>query len=238
MQRRWPFRAWIAAGILLSAGVLVFVALLPRDAEPYAVETEAGMRRAVALEDGSNITLNGASRIRLDHADPRTAVLEQGEALLAVAGSEAAFRLTAGPAVIESAAGRFAAVREGDHVSIAVDRGEVVVDAGHGPIRLGTGQWLELDGKGREEHRLAVAGAPVGAWKGGRLFWKGQPMRVVAADLARYYGFPVRADAALAEKPFTGDVELYPDGNVARMGARLGVHVERKGADWVLVPIR
>lgn len=234
-RRLWT---WIAGGIVLSVGLLALIALWPRDAEPYSAETEAGVRRAIALEDGSSIVLNGASRIRLDHADPRTAMLEQGEALLAVAGNGTVFHLTAGPVVIESAGGRFATVREGDHVSVAVDRGDVVVDAGHGPIRLGSGQWLELDGKGTEEHRLAIAGASVAAWKTGRLAWQGQPMRVVAADLARYYGFPVRADAALAETPFTGEVELYPDGNVARMGARLGVRVERKGVDWVLVPIR
>lgn len=238
---RWPVLGAGVLLLLLLLGVAAWLILLkPRGSAPYAIETDSGSRRMVALEGGASATLNGATRVVFDSNDHRLARLERGEVLFAVPRVQGGdtFRVLAGKLSIESKAARFAVVRENGRIGIAVDKGPLMIRRGDRLLGLASGQWLETSDEGRGPMRpLAIRPSSVAAWRDGRLVYHGQPLRVVAADLARYYGMPVKAAAPIAEHPCNSDVELYPDGNVARMGARLRVRVERDAGVWMLAPI-
>jgi transmembrane sensor len=85
--RRVRTLAAAAAALLLAAGSLIAWSLL-RGREIYA--TEVGEQRSLKLGDGSTVTLNSRSRVRIEFDDrSRTVALLEGEALVRVARNPA-----------------------------------------------------------------------------------------------------------------------------------------------------
>src|SRR5262249_4542029 len=77
--RRWAFAAYAVAGL----GILGYLALRAQDPSDYA--TKLGEQRTVQLEDGTSISLNTSTRIRVRYSDrERRVELDKGEALFNV----------------------------------------------------------------------------------------------------------------------------------------------------------
>ena len=118
---------WVG-GAMAAAAAVALVVLVPPSREPdfYAIETVAGVHQSVSLRDGSEIAINGDSRITLDRNDRRFARLESGEALFTVATDpDEPFRVEAGGAEIRNIGTVFGVRAEPGEVAVAVAEGAV-----------------------------------------------------------------------------------------------------------------
>lgn len=120
------------AGLCLLALVAVTIGIAPlrgTDAQSYA--TERGQREAVALTDGSRLTLNTATRLRAAVTPKQREVwLEQGEAFFDIAHDPSRpFVVHAGRQTVTVLGTKFSLLREGDRLRVAVLEGRVQVQA-------------------------------------------------------------------------------------------------------------
>ncbi len=119
-------------GLCLLALMAVTVGVPPwrgTDVQSYA--TERGQREAVALTDGSRLTLNTATRLRTAvTARQREVWLEQGEAFFDIAhDASRPFVVHAGRQTVTVLGTKFSLLREGDRLRVAVLEGRVQVQA-------------------------------------------------------------------------------------------------------------
>jgi transmembrane sensor len=234
-RRRWWFAGGGAAAV--AAALVAFISV-PR-ADPYVVTTAPGQTRDIALDDGTHVTLNGGTTIRLDHADPRLAALESGEALFTVThDAKNPFRVTVGQAVFEDVGTVFNIRRVGGTTSIGVSEGAVVYNPRAEAIALPAGRALTArDGDGTVQ-LSAVAPQAVGGWRSGRLVYDGAPMDEIAGDLGRSLGVTIRTAPAVSAVRFTGTVMLDRDADrfFGRAAPLLGVSARKQEGAWVLGP--
>lgn len=230
-------RAWLGGAIAASVAGLVGFGMIERQPSLYQVETAPGVRRTITLADGSQIVLNGGTRLTLDRKDPRHATLDRGEALFEVVHNDSApFKVAVGDATLVDVGTRFNVLREGKATAVQVAEGAVVYNPDSESVRLDAGRTLRaVDG----ETQLVLGNVPpasVAGWKEGRLIYDGQTMAEVAADLARWSGQPVRADPRVAAQRFRGVLSLGDGDDIVRLAPLLDVDVLRRGREWVLSP--
>lgn len=234
-HRRGALR-WIAGAV--AAALVGAIGLQAWDdrSQPYAVETAAGETRVLALPDGSIIALAGASRVALDRADPRRAVLERGEALFRVKHDDRhPFAVQAGGVALVDL-GTVFDVRMGQRqIRVAVAEGAVMVDPNGVGLRLDAGQAVLVE-DGRLI-RAAVAPGDVGGWGDGRLAFDGAPLSEVAEDLSRFLRQPVSVAPAIAARPFRGVIDLQAvRRDPALLGPLMEVRMRRDAVGWTLEP--
>ncbi|MBY8825263.1 FecR family protein [Sphingomonas colocasiae] len=181
----WLGGSAVAASALGAIGL----GLMMRDT---VYETKLGEMRVVTLEDGSAVTLNTASRIRVAFADARrTVTLEEGEALFDVAKDPARpFIVEAGGTSVRAVGTSFSVKRLSDApVEVLVREGivEVAQPATPRPVRMTANMRIVTS------HAVAqpVAIAPTEvdreiAWRSGRIAFEGEPLAQAAAAFGRY----------------------------------------------------
>ena len=235
--RRWT-RLGTGVGLAVAAGlaaIVVVPSMMRPGAQPYVIRTAPGEQRVVIV-DGTRIALNGDSRLRLDHAAARVAVLEQGEAFFTVRHDPAhPFAVQAGGARFQDVGTAFDIVQRADMTRIAVREGAVLYDPGGAAVRLAGGQSLRIADDTAAVQTIDTAA--VGAWRSGRLLYRDASLSDVALDVARSIGEPVAVDPALAGRRFSGVVMIDPDRArmFRRMAAVMGVTVRRAPQGWQMV---
>jgi transmembrane sensor len=232
---RWRVPA-LAAGGLLAACLALTVAALPGP----AYETGLGQTRQVALDDGSQITLAPASRLKAaSRWRPRALSLERGEAFFVVAHqSGRPFTVQAGDALVRVVGTRFNVHRADRAVRVEVEQGAVQVSDGpesrDRAVTLRAGQTALADARGVTVGALP-RGDQAGGWRQGRLAYEDAPLAEVVADLNRYSQRPLsigsaatgrlkvtaafevaQADRFVAELPRVLPVRLVSDGRGGR----------------------
>ena len=299
-MRRGYWR-WGGGAIAAMLAVVVGVSVWNDRSQPYAVETSPGEQRSVALADGSQIILSGGSRVTLDRADARVAVVDRGEMLFRIRHDAAhPFQVTAGDTKMVDLGTVFDVTHDPRRTRVAVAEGAVMVDPQGARLRLDPGQAVVDRGEMlfRIRHdaahpfqvtagdtkmvdlgtvfdvthdprrtRVAVAegavmvdpqGArlrldpgqavvasdgelrreraeDVGGWREGRVTFDHAPLSDVARDLSRQLGHDIRVDAAIADRPFSGTVDIRSlNDDPALLGRLLAVGVRRDGEMWVL----
>ncbi|WP_322963627.1 FecR family protein [Sphingomonas fuzhouensis] len=232
---RRSVRRWIGSAVAAVLIGAIGVTAWQDRAQPYAVETAAGEMRRVPLSDGSTITLAGLSRIELDHADPRRAVLARGEALFQVRhDARHPFAVQAGPVALVDL-GTVFDVRLGRQTRVAVAEGAVMVDPKGAALRLDAGQAVVVAGD--RLIRSAVAPDTVGDWREGRLAFDGAPLGSVAEEMSRFLTRPVTVAPAIAARPFRGTIDLEAvRRDPAVLGPLMEVRVRRDAVGWILEP--
>lgn len=233
--RRWMAGLAIAAGAALAVTTIPWLRSTAR--KPYVVQTAPGQRSKLMLADGTQIALNGATVLRLDRADRRTAVVERGEAYFIVVHDAAhPFTVRAGDAIVRDVGTAFDVARDGAQTEIAVGEGAVIYDPASAAVRLTAGQAIRIDAGGVSMQQLAARG--VGGWRAGRLTFQDAALADVAADVARSVGVPITVDPGIAGRRFSGVIMI--DRDQARMMRRIAavadVAVRADGAGWRLVP--
>lgn len=234
LWKRWR---WTGAGVVAAALVgIVSLGTLER-ADPYSVSTGAGERREIALQDGTKIALNGNSTLRLDHANPRFAALDKGEAIFTVTHDEKdPFRVTVGGVVLEDAGTVFNVTRDGGVMRVGVAEGSVIYDPEHEAIALPAGAFLRLT-EGRKAVVVGkIAPEAVTGWQEGRLTYSNVSLTEVADDLSRNLGVTVRVDTKAAASRFTGTILLDRKAEQLLSGTAplLGVEAVRQDGGWLL----
>lgn len=235
---RWHPWRWVAGGAgglaAIAAGALL---LLPSGGSPrMVIETEPGMHRSITLADGSQVDLNGATRISFDRASPRQLSLDRGEALFAVVhDATRPFTLEAGNATIRDIGTVFDVVREETGpVRLAVAEGKVAYASGGTERILASGETIEQRGGDLMPGRTRAT--TIGGWRRGRLVYDDAPVARVADDLARTTGRVVRLDPKLAARRFSGSIGSAGDPAVLipHAAGLMALTATPEGTGWLL----
>lgn len=242
-QVRAPRHMWAAAAALvlaLSGTLTAFMLSRPAGGAAvsrYAVDTDGGAKRSIALPDGSRIDLNRDTRLVLDRADPRFAMLDHGQAYFTIRHDpRAPFHVEVGGMKLQDVGTAFDVIRDGSRLDVAVSQGGVVFQPDREAIALKPGMTLAVraDGPARVG-RASVAS--IGGWQHDRLEYQGAPLAEVAQDAARMTGAAITVDKALAGQRFWGT--LRSDHGAADLVANLasltGNKANRNADGWILV---
>lgn len=231
-------RAWLGGAIAASLVAVLSYTVLETRADPYAIETAAGVPRNVVLTDGTQVAMNGGSRLRLDHNDRRSVTLDRGEALFTVIHNEAApFKLTVGGASLVDVGTVFNVVRSNGATDVAVAEGEVVYNPEGEAVHLSAGRTLRIVDRDTRLVIGEIEPGVIGGWRTGRLTYADTPLALVAEDLSRNLGYRIVASPTVAQRKFRGVISFGRDREavLARLGPLLGVAVRRDGDRWLLV---
>ncbi|MBC3941097.1 FecR domain-containing protein [Sphingomonas albertensis] len=235
-----PTRRWFLSGGALAAAIVAAFALGPSlISSRYNVVTGPGERRTVALDPGTQVVMNGSTRMTFDSKDARFAELAQGEALFRIRhDSVHPFVLKLGENRVEDAGTVFNVVRSPSEVRVAVAEGKVIYNPDRDRIVLDPGQVLaDRDGSTRiRVTRVPVQG--VGSWEKGGLSYTGDPMSQVAGDLSRALGVRIIVAPSVTDRPFSGSIVLNGKGpeQVRRLERALNVRLEQGPEGWTMKP--
>jgi transmembrane sensor len=233
--QRWrPFAAAasVAAVLCLALGLALTQPWAGRhrrgaetaDADGELIGTRVGERSSVTLADGSVITLNTDSLLRVAYSDDeRRIVLERGEAYFRVARHQ--------PQPFAVYAGNQRVVATGTEFDIRLDplRTQVVLVEGQVHVRPKANASAPLVVMQPGQKLVARAGAaPVlsaaeldqaTSWTSGRLIFRDMPLREAADEINRYSERKiVLADAATGALPVNG---VFFTGQPARFARAL-----------------
>ena len=158
------------------------------------VETVVGAQQRIVLADGSRVTLNTASQLRIDYRFGRRWIqLERGEALFDVArDSSHPFVVQTTRTVVTALGTEFAVAKSAQGVEVSVLEGRVRVDAAQGGDRalpaivLTAGQAGRLTHENREWIRGEADSARIRAWQAERLQFQNETLEAVAAEFNQY----------------------------------------------------
>ena len=236
--RRW---GWSVGGLAMAAclALVAMPMLRAPGARPYWVETKSGERSQVALADGTQIELNGGTRLGLDHADPRVARLEHGEAVFHVTHDAAhPFSVQSGELTVQDVGTVFDMTRSGTRLDVAVAEGSVLFQPGSDGIALTAGQGLSAREDTHELIRTSVVTDLVGGWRGGRLAFTDESLGVVAAAIERRYGIDLALESGLSHQSFTGMIAMSgaAERDIPHLAALIGAEWRHTGDQWILAP--
>lgn len=133
-RRSTRWRLWaIAASIFLALGIGSYIALSPA-ADRFS--TPIGGIESVPLRDGSNITLNTASSVRVDLTPHERIIdLQRGEAFFKVAKDPTRpFVVRIGDKRVVAVGTQFSVRRDGDDIRIVVTEGTVRLESVNGAL--------------------------------------------------------------------------------------------------------
>lgn len=200
--------------------------------QPVTYATEVGEQRVVVLDDGSRITLDTASSIRVRYTGERRSVsLTEGQALFDVEGDPARpFVVTAGDAEVTALGTRFDVRRLTDGARVVLIEGRVAVRDAATPERtwsLNPGQQVVTSAP---QPVVASVSIPVAtSWTTGRLIFEDTPVAVAVAEVNRYTRNPIEIrDGGVAANRVSGAFDAADvDGFVAALTDLYPLEVRR-----------
>lgn len=237
-RRRW-LSAFAAVAALLIFG-LIAMPWMTFGSSQYEVATAAGERKTIPIGDGGMVALNGATRIVLDHDNPRYAELTRGEATFTIRhDSGRPFLAVAGEHRIQDTGTVFNLVHDEERFAVEVVEGSVIYNPENEAIALAAGQTLRAP-KGK--HRLVVATRDpdeLAGWRRGQLSYSEAPLATVASDLSRSLGTEILVDPVIAEQPFTGSIRVDggDEATLARLASTLNLQTGRTTKGWLIKPL-
>jgi transmembrane sensor len=186
-RRRWALPVAIAAAIVVSL-LLGIAAWVERSAEatPTYV-TGVGEFHRVALPDGSAVSLNTATKVRVAYsAEERRVELLQGEAQFEVASeAQRPFIVSAGDSHVRVLGTQFVVrLRSASDFDVLVSEGRVSIDAPAQTL-VSAGQ-MALVRDGRITTRLVDDMSRRVAWTTGVLIFNGETLADAVAEFNRY----------------------------------------------------
>lgn len=248
---RSPRRLVLAGGLAATAAAVALAVVMPpalRAApEGRLYESASGRIVDVTLEDGSRVTLDAGSAVRVAFAqDVRRVTLERGAAYFDVAHDAAhPFQVSVGDRQVIVTGTRFVTALTGDGAQVSLLQGRVAVgrrDASEGgaldgAVALSPGERVAFrpGRSGIEKARVDVEAST--AWRRRRLVFQDAPLADVVAAASRYSDAPlVVADPGLSHVKVTAVLPLEGKGSLAdRMAALLPVRTERTADGRVLI---
>ena len=222
-RARWMGRA---AGLLVAVAVGAILLISPPVEDPNLYATATGEQSSIPLRDGSLVTLNTRSTMRVRYSDEyRDVHLDDGEALFDVAkDTKRPFRVITEQAVIEAVGTQFS-VRKGiDEVTVTVVEGLVEVSRKAGgttaemlvdgqpyaerssqPVRLEVGQQAQVKSGVAKPVVVDVSVEKAIAWRQHRLVFEALPLKHVIEEFNRYNDPPTAIeDKELESLPISG----------------------------------
>jgi transmembrane sensor len=215
----------IAAGLVAGVGALTVSSYASR-----AYASQRGEVRLIPLDDGSAITLNTDSKIRVRQ---RTVELLRGEALFEVAKGEQPFVVSADAlSVVATTAAFVVKAIAGEPVSVVVREGQVSVTDRGKRTQLAANQQIALSAQHARVQTVAPAALSRQlAWREGKIAFEGETMAEAAREFARYSDMRlVIDDPALAQEPVSGLFAANDPVSFARSASQaFGVRLDIEG---------
>jgi len=214
---KWSAPAWrrtaLAAGVVLLGilGVYTLRIALPQG---KAYSTPLGVTAAVPMSDGSKITLNTESFVRVAvTTHERDVSLEQGEAFFEVAKDpRRPFVVTAGDRRIVAVGTEFSVRRDGADVRVVVTQGQVRIERGDAPTAQSSAQLSAGSVARATASAIAVQEkspsevAELLSWRSGYVVLHETSLADAAVEFNRYNSRKiVIADAAVADLRISGN---------------------------------
>lgn len=239
--RPWR-RAWAPAllSVLLLAGGGGWYWWDQHPSYVLDIATGPGEMRALALPDGTRVTLNFDSRLKVRYYPRRrNAELAGGEAFFQVApNAHKPFTVDSGASQVRVVGTAFNLRSGPPQFVVKVLEGKVEVRpdrrrADAPVLQLGAGAGVSVDAVSGRHTAVPAAADAVGDWRNGQLVFAQTPLAEVAAELARYLGKPVRVEGArLAALPVSGmAITDAPAGFLRSLPMLLPVRVQDMGED-------
>ena len=205
--RRWWATAACLAVCLAGAGALYEVRML----QPTEYETEIGGRRVVVLSDGSHVSMDSDTVVKVRYTGTaRELTLGRGRARFDVAhDTSRPFTVTAGSETVVAVGTSFDVEKLGSTVLVTLLQGQVVVKQEESglpnpmaatakpSVALTPGQ--QLVAARHTPPTVASADLQVAAaWEAGHLVFHDEPLTTVVERINRYTEHPVAVDPAAA----------------------------------------
>lgn len=231
--RRKAWRWGALAASIAVAGVIGAQLVADGDAT-YPIETSAGETRTVSLADGSEIRLNGGTRIVLDESDARWVEIARGEARFAVTHDDSdPFTVVAGEQRLVDIGTVFNVVRNDRELRVGVAEGAVRFAGPALTVELGPGDVLTTDSRGRIEISQSPV-ASIGSWAGGRLVYDQAPLEQVAEDVSRSIGISLELPREMRTRSFSGVIQTDGERDAVRVRLEelIGERIVADGTRW------
>jgi transmembrane sensor len=252
---RWPWVATMAASVTITLGVLLGALPLLREVLWHEYATAVGEQRSLALPDGSVISLNARSSLRVEFSTGvRDVYLDDGQALFSVAhDTNRPFRVHAGKSIVQAIGTKFDVHRVADRVDVAVLEGRVQV-ASHTleqlsqaaptqnePMRtqLTEGESLSISTSGTITAPARIDVEDIAAWRQRRLVFRDRPLAEIVEEFQRYNRIPlIRVEGEeLRARTFNGVFDADdPQTLVAYLATDNTIAFERRGNELVIRP--
>lgn len=241
---RLPSRArligkWAAAACLalvFAAGWAVWTGYFGMSGEHYG--TQIGGVQSVSLRDGSAVTLNTATAIRVKlGSSERHIELQEGEAYFSVAKDSARpFIVKAGNQSVVAVGTQFSVRREGSEVRIVVTEGTVSLPA-EGGIRVSAGSVIRVRGANAlVQHESDEGLRALLSWRQGFLTFRDTTLAEAVNEFNRYNVRHIRiADPGVAQIKISGTFRpTHYDAFVRLLDEGYSIRAEERGPDLVL----
>ncbi len=238
-------RLLIAASIGIAAVAAGWIALF---SGVRTLETERAERREVVLNDGSVVTLDPETQLRVELGrQQRSVALLQGRALFHVAADPTRpFIVRAGDAQVRVIGTTFGVEQEDRGTIVTVSEGKVAVvptsqlptTAAQSPAGLLTAnQQITVRKSGGASPVREVDSSRALAWSQGRLIFDSTPLSEVAAQFNRYNRVHLKINSPeLAQRTVSGVFRASdPQTLVNFISAGAHVVVTRKGDEEVVI---
>lgn len=206
--RRWPSVGLAAAAI---AAVGLPLALRSTPSPPAAASTiyatGVGQRLTVALADGSRVTLDTGSRVRVAYsASERRLVLEAGQAMFEVAKRQPRpFVVAARDREVVAHGTAFDVRLDAALLRVALVEGRVSVGSpGRGAVAMQPADVLTATASNVVVRHDEAAVAAITSWRDGRIEAEDLPLATVAAEMSRYLPRPVVVEPEVAVLRISG----------------------------------
>lgn len=202
-------------------------------------ETSFGEQRRIALEDGSTLTLNTETRVRVRFSESeRRLWLDRGQAYFIVASdSDRPFRVFVGDEEVRALGTQFEVRREGNGMKVTLEEGSVaiirgaarqILDGNTPAVNavLSPGQQAVV-ASSETIQVAAVDTRRVTAWRFGQMALDADPLSYAVAELNRYNTRQIVIDSAeLRAMPISGLFQTgSPEAFVEAVSAVLPVEV-------------
>ncbi len=224
------------------AASLILVFLFRPTGQTY--ETRPGERRIALLSDGTRLTLNAQSSVRVVlRKQKREVTLEHGEALFHVAKDlQRPFRVHT-PAGLVQVTGTVFNVRTGEplHAEVTVLEGTVEVQPdkdAQSRRALTVDTQADLRPDGVSVQQLAAGGAEqVAAWQEGRVIFDSTPLAAAMKRYESYHGWTIEVAPEIADLRLGGRYNLENIEELLRSLPRaLPVQISRSGTRVRIYP--
>lgn len=228
-----------AGGAIAACLALVGAWFVYGQQAAQTIRVPAGEHRTVALADGSQVILNGGTKLVLHKNAPRQVELANGEALFEIHHNPSdPFVVSVGDTRLVDVGTTFNVVGDDGALEVKVSQGAVDYRLGQQRIRVDAGNALTRPSTGAAPVIAKADPATVGDWQQGLLQYDNASLARVARDLARNLGVRIVAADGAENMHFTGT--LVVSGTApevfARAGALMGVQFERQGDGWRITP--
>jgi transmembrane sensor len=224
--RRAGIGRWFPKKVALGAFAAALIVGLVGSAALYqyvnadtVYQTDVGERRVVALPDGSRISMDSATEVRVHYSKTgRALALDHGRARFDVAHDVTRpFTVEAGAETVVAVGTSFNVERLGSTVLVTLIQGHVVVKGGAAPgalfapvtpapkpsVSLHAGEQLVASVDAKPVIATANLQAAT-AWESGHLIFKDETLGEAVERVNRYTDTPISVDPAIASTRISG----------------------------------